>query len=75
MQDKILQFKDPAFLMVGYSTSGTLMTSPKWLDKLHSLEIEKLAESSLIYIGVFIGITTLYLNIVKIIEWHKKGKK
>ncbi len=72
MQDKFMQIKDTAQLALGYGTSGTLITSATWLDKLHELKIEEMAESSLIYIGVFIGITTLYLNIVKIVEWHKK---
>lgn len=55
-------------LVAGYVASGTLLTIPKWIEILTPY-----MQFGALIIGITVGVTTVYLNIVSIIS--KKATK
>lgn len=61
MLNKIQNKLDSAQIVAGYSVTGTLASTPVWLDSLTAW-----FELVAVILAVLVGVTTVWLNIQKI---------
>lgn len=61
MIDKISQKAEQFQVPAGYAVTGTLSSTPLWLQP-----VSNWLEFVILIIGVIVGITTVWLNIIKI---------
>ena len=61
MADKLIQKVEHMQVPIGYGVSAGLTTTPAWMDAVHTW-----GDFALFVIGVLVGLTTLWLNVIKI---------